>query len=64
MERAFGHLRLDHVIAVVKDDHVASQRVLEKTGLRRIGRRDAYGESMLLYAAARDGRVDRRDIRA
>lgn len=30
--------------------HVASQRVLEKAGLRRAGEREAYGELMLVYA--------------
>ena len=51
MRQAFGPLRLDHVMAVVKTDHVASQRVLEKAGLHRAGTRLAYGELMLLYEA-------------
>jgi ribosomal-protein-alanine N-acetyltransferase len=51
MEQAFGPLGIDRVIAVVKPDHVASQRVLEKAGLHRAGTRLAYGESMLLYEA-------------
>jgi ribosomal-protein-alanine N-acetyltransferase len=53
MEQAFGPLGLDRVIAVVKPDHVASQRVLEKAGLHRAGTRVAYAESMLLYEARR-----------
>ena len=53
MELAFGALGLDRVVAVVKPDHVASQRVLEKAGLRRVGVRHAYGEAMLLYEASR-----------
>jgi [ribosomal protein S5]-alanine N-acetyltransferase len=50
---AFGPLGLDRVVAVVKPDHVASQRVLEKAGMRRVGTRQAYGEEMLLYEARR-----------
>ena len=50
---AFGPLGVDRVVAVVKPDHVASQRVLEKAGLHRVGTRFAYGESMLLYEADR-----------
>lgn len=53
MEQAFGPLEIDRVIAVVKPDHVASQRVLEKAGLHPAGTRVAYGESMLLYEARR-----------
>lgn len=53
MAQAFGPLRVDRVVAVVKPDHVASQRVLEKAGLHRAGTRLAYGESMLLYEADR-----------
>ena len=51
LEQAFGPLGIDRVIAVVKPDHVASHRVLEKAGLHRAGTRLAYGESMLLYEA-------------
>lgn len=53
MAAAFGPLGLDHVLAVVKPSHVASQRVLEKAGLRRTGERQAYGEAMLTYEARR-----------
>ncbi|HLY51325.1 MAG TPA: GNAT family N-acetyltransferase [Solirubrobacteraceae bacterium] len=53
MGAAFGPLNLDRVIAVVKPDHRASQRVLEKAGLHRAGTRLAYGESMLVYEARR-----------
>jgi RimJ/RimL family protein N-acetyltransferase len=51
MTQAFGPLAIDRVVAVVKPDHVASQRVLEKAGLRKSGPREAYGEAMLLYEA-------------
>lgn len=53
MAQAFGPLAIDRVVAVVKPDHIASQRVLEKAGLRRSGTREAYGEAMLLYEAER-----------
>lgn len=53
MQQAFGPLDVERVVAVVKPDHLASQRVLEKAGLHRAGRRLAYGESMLLYEARR-----------
>lgn len=53
MRQAFGPLGLERVVAVVKPDHFASQRVLEKAGLERSGIREAYGESMLLYEAQR-----------
>jgi ribosomal-protein-alanine N-acetyltransferase len=51
MTQAFGPLAIDRVVAVVKPDHVASRRVLEKAGLRKAGPREAYGEAMLLYEA-------------
>lgn len=51
MAAAFGPLGLDRVVAVVKPEHRASQRVLEKAGLRRAGTREAYGEPMLIYEA-------------
>jgi RimJ/RimL family protein N-acetyltransferase len=54
MRQAFGPLGIERVVAVVKPDHVASQRVLEKAGLRLSGRRDAYGESLLLFEAHRE----------
>lgn len=51
MEQAFGPLGIDRVVAVVKPEHVASQRVLVKAGLQPAGTCRAYGESMLLYEA-------------
>jgi ribosomal-protein-alanine N-acetyltransferase len=53
MGQAFGGLGIERVVAVVKPDHLASQRVLEKAGLRPAGRREAYGETLLLYEAER-----------
>ena len=49
MAQARGPLGLERVVAVVKPDNCASQRVLAKAEFRRVGMRDAYGEAMLLY---------------
>lgn len=49
IRQGFGPLGLDHIVAVVKAEHLASQRVLQKVGLRHAGMREAYGENMLLY---------------
>jgi ribosomal-protein-alanine N-acetyltransferase len=57
MGQAFGPLGIERVVAVVKPDHVASQRVLEKAGLQPSGTRDVYGESLLLYEAHLDQRA-------
>ncbi len=54
MTQAFIVFGIERVVAVVKPDNAASQRVLEKAGLRPSGTREAYGESMLLYEARRD----------
>jgi [ribosomal protein S5]-alanine N-acetyltransferase len=54
MAQAFGPWGLDRVIAVVKPDHRASRRVLEKAGLTHAGERAAYRQPrMLLYEARR-----------
>jgi ribosomal-protein-alanine N-acetyltransferase len=61
VRQAFGPLGLEHIVAVVKPDHVASQRVLEKAGLRHTGgTREVYDEQMLLYEADRNGRATHR----
>lgn len=52
MRHALGPLALGRVIAVVKPDHIASQRVLVKAGLHSAGTRLAYGERMLLYESS------------
>ncbi len=49
MLHAFTTFELDCVMAVVKPKNVASQRVLVKAGLGRVGIREAYGGPMLLY---------------
>jgi ribosomal-protein-alanine N-acetyltransferase len=53
---ALGALGIDRVIAVVKPNHAASRRVLEKAGLTHTGEREAYGEQLLLYETARSRR--------
>jgi RimJ/RimL family protein N-acetyltransferase len=50
---ALGPLGIDRVVAVVKPNHAASRRVLEKAGLTHAGEREAYGEQLLLYEVAR-----------
>ncbi len=49
LRHAFSELGMDRVVAVVKDHHAASRRVLEKVGFALVGPTEAYGESMLLY---------------
>ncbi len=46
---------MDRVIAVVKADHLASRRVLERCGLSHLGERWAYGENLLVYEILRAG---------
>ncbi|MGN6167848.1 MAG: GNAT family N-acetyltransferase [Solirubrobacteraceae bacterium] len=57
MRLAFTCFEIEQVVAVVKPDHLASRRVLEKAGLRSSGSREAYGESMVLYEAQRGGSI-------
>jgi RimJ/RimL family protein N-acetyltransferase len=51
LERAFTTWALDRVIAVIKRDNIASQRVATRIGLVAEGERHAYDEQMLLFAA-------------
>jgi RimJ/RimL family protein N-acetyltransferase len=44
-------LAFQRVIAVVKPDHRASRRVLERIGMTLVGERQAYGIPMLEYEA-------------
>ncbi|MGI9381515.1 MAG: GNAT family N-acetyltransferase [Methyloligellaceae bacterium] len=41
---AFEQTPLEEIVATLDDDHVASRRVLEKSGLSHRGRRWAYGQ--------------------
>jgi ribosomal-protein-alanine N-acetyltransferase len=59
MAQAFGPLQIERVVAVVKPEHVASRRVLEKAGLQPSGTREAYGLSMVLYEAHRGRQGER-----
>lgn len=52
---AFSRFAMDRVIAVVKPDHAASRRVLEKCGLSHLGERWAYGENLFVYEILRPG---------
>ncbi len=49
VEHGLKALELDRIIAVVKHGNTASRRVLEKSGLRLAGEREAYGELLLEY---------------
>jgi ribosomal-protein-alanine N-acetyltransferase len=50
MDMAFGELRLPRVVAVVRPENTASQRVLAKAGLRRVGIEHHYGAEVELWA--------------
>ena len=55
LDAAFGPLGLDEVIAVVRPENAPSHRVAERLGMRRGGRRHAYGAELDLYALSRAG---------
>ncbi len=44
---AFAGLRLERVVAVADPDNDASLHILDKTGMRRLGRRHCYGAQMV-----------------
>jgi RimJ/RimL family protein N-acetyltransferase len=46
----FGALGLERVVGVTYPENAASQRVLEKVGMRRLGRRHCYGADLLEFA--------------
>jgi RimJ/RimL family protein N-acetyltransferase len=48
---AFGDLRLDRVIGLTKHENVASQRVLEKIGMRYLKDARYYDALLMCYAA-------------
>ena len=54
LEVAFGPLALARVLAVVRPENGASQRVLEKAGMRRDGHTDYRGAEHLRFVAERD----------
>ena len=49
----FEGLRLERIVGVAYPENVASQRVLEKVGMRRAGLRDCYGAELVEYVAER-----------
>lgn len=46
----FGTVGLDRVVAVVDPDNLASRRVVEKIGMRRLGTRLCYGAELVEFA--------------
>ncbi|MEA2461144.1 MAG: hypothetical protein QOH90_1321 [Actinomycetota bacterium] len=56
----FDELGLARIVGLTFPDNVASQRVLEKVGLRREGAGEYYGQELLVFAIAHpDAQVDR-----
>jgi ribosomal-protein-alanine N-acetyltransferase len=53
LRAAFGPLGLRRVVAVVRPENVASQRVLQKAGMVPDGRVDYHGAEHLRYSAGR-----------
>lgn len=54
LRRGFDELGLARIIGVTHPDHVASQRVLRKAGLRDEGWGRYYGRDLRLFAITRD----------
>jgi RimJ/RimL family protein N-acetyltransferase len=50
VDLAFGELKLTRVVAVVRPENRASQNVLAKLGLRRVGVEHHYGAEVELWA--------------
>lgn len=55
LDKAFGSLGLERVVAVTDDDNIGSQRVIAKLGFTPGGHRDVYGGSLLYYVLDRPG---------
>jgi ribosomal-protein-alanine N-acetyltransferase len=53
LEWGFGRLGLRRIVGVAYPDNSASQRVLEKVGMRRLGLRRCYGADLVEYVAER-----------
>jgi ribosomal-protein-alanine N-acetyltransferase len=53
LEYGFHTLELDRIVAVAWPDNVASWRVMEKCGMRRVGPGEHYGHETLLYEITR-----------
>jgi [ribosomal protein S5]-alanine N-acetyltransferase len=56
LEAAFGPLRLPEVIALAEPANVASLRVLEKVGMRRVGERSAFGRPHVVFRVSAPSR--------
>jgi ribosomal-protein-alanine N-acetyltransferase len=56
LAHAFDTLALERVIGLTWPENVASQRVLERIGMRRDGSGQYYGREMFRYVAERSGR--------
>jgi ribosomal-protein-alanine N-acetyltransferase len=53
LEWGFGKLGLTRIVGVAYPDNTASQRVLQKIGMRRLGLRRCYGAELVEYVAER-----------
>jgi ribosomal-protein-alanine N-acetyltransferase len=53
LEHGLGPLGLERVIGLAYPEHVASHRVMEKAGMRRVGVVTAYGARMVEFEGAR-----------
>jgi RimJ/RimL family protein N-acetyltransferase len=51
----FDELGLDEIVAVADPANAASVRVLDKLGMRYVGRREAYGREHVVYRATAPG---------
>jgi RimJ/RimL family protein N-acetyltransferase len=49
IERGFGEIGLDRIVAVAWPDNVASRRVMEKVGMTLVGPGRHYGHETVLY---------------
>ena len=54
LEFAFTELKREHVISHIDPDNIASIRVAERLGEEVEGRRDLFGQGMLVYGIDRD----------
>lgn len=56
LQFGFDNIKLDRIVAVVHPDNLASQRVIEKIGLRYEKRAMYYNTDVMYYALNRDER--------
>jgi RimJ/RimL family protein N-acetyltransferase len=60
LDDGFRDLGIEPIVAVTHTDDLASQRVLEKIGLKARGRAFHYGRSLAFYHLSRNGYLRRR----